>query len=94
MYLGSRVGCEDGSSRYGSTLHFSCFLHHAAVCDRNPVGRQLDQVVVDGLDNDSHLMRHYSSKLEVKVQLPLTQQVDATLFLHTVGYRLCRPSRW
>ena len=50
MYLESRVVCEDGSSRCGSTLQFSCFLHHAAVCDRNPVGRQLDQVVVDGVE--------------------------------------------
>ena len=78
MYLGSRVGCEDGSSRCGSTLLFSCFLHHAEVCDRNPVGRQSDQVVVDGLDDDRHWIRQYSAKLEV--QLPLTQQVDARNF--------------
>ena len=80
MYLGSRVGCEDGSSRCDSTLQYSCFLHHAEVCDRNPVGRHLDQVVVDGVDNDRHWMRQYSAQLEVKVQLPLTQQVHACVF--------------
>ena len=50
--VGSRVGCEDGYSRCGLTLHFSSFLHHAQVCDRNPVSDQLDQVVVDGVDDD------------------------------------------
>ena len=57
MYLGSRVGCEDGSSRCGSTLQFSCFLHRVEVCDRNPVGRQLDQVVVQGVDDDRNWNR-------------------------------------
>lgn len=80
MYLGSRVGCEDDSSRCGLTLQFSCFLHHAEVGDRNPVRRQLDQVVVDGVDDNRHWMRQYSAKLEVTVQLPLTQQVDARVF--------------
>ena len=70
----------DGSSRCDSTLQFSCFLYHAENCDRNPVGRQLDQVVVDGVDDDSHWMRRYGVELEVKVQLPLMQQVDARVF--------------
>ena len=52
MYLGTRVGFEDGSSRCGSTLQFSCFLHHAEVCDRNPAGCQLDQAVKDSVDDD------------------------------------------
>ena len=35
---------------------FPCFifLHRAEVGARNPVTCQLDQVVVDGLDNDRH----------------------------------------
>ena len=47
----------NGSSRCGSTLQFSCFLLHAEVCDRNPIGCQLDKAVVDGIDDDRHWMR-------------------------------------
>ena len=69
IYQESRVGCEDGSSRCGSTLQFSCFLHHAEVCDRNPVGCQFGQVVVDGVDDDRHWMRQYSAELDVQLSL-------------------------
>ena len=61
--LGSNGWREDGSSRCGLPP-LNSYSYRAEVGARNPVRCQLDEVVVDGLDNDRHWMRQCKAELE------------------------------